>query len=263
MPGDAEYQRVSGAVRLRVLQFAQTAFESLGRWRTADIDRFVAQLVPVVVAGQRQVATLTDLYLSQQLTAMYGAGAAVGGALDLDALSGAALRGGTDPEEVYRRPAVALYTALSRGAALPQAVREGTARLTGLISTDMQLARTHTTRARLSQSPAQYYQRTLSGTENCALCVVASTQRYRTDELMPIHPGCDCGVAPARSGSPHVLDRARLEQIHGAVEAYAGRIARDAREVDYREILVTHTHGEYGPTLAYRGQHFDGPGAVK
>jgi hypothetical protein len=32
--------------------------------------------------------------------------------------------------------------------------------------------------------------------------------------------------------------------------------ARDARQVDYRKILVVHEHGELGPILAKRGNNF-------
>jgi hypothetical protein len=30
----------------------------------------------------------------------------------------------------------------------------------------------------------------------------------------------------------------------------------------YRDLIVTHHHGELGPVLAVRGQHFDGPGSI-
>ncbi|WP_146057585.1 hypothetical protein [Streptomyces sp. SM12] len=258
MISDADYFRVSGQVRTRVMQFARDYFTSLGRWRQEDMDAFVARIVPVVAAGQRQMATLTDLYLAGQLAAMHGS-APEPGRIDLDEVTGAATRNGADPSDVYRRPFVELYTALAAGVQLSDAVERAANRLDSLTGTDMQLAKTHAARAAMERSDAQFYRRVLVGAKNCALCVVASTQRYRRSMLMPIHPGCNCAIAPVQGNARHVLNKAQLEEIHGAVEAFAGREARDAREVDYSEIIVIQDHGEYGPTLAYRGQEFTGP----
>lgn len=256
----ADYQRLSGQVRLRVLRFAKDSFLALGRWRTEDMHAFVERIVPVVAAGQRQIATLTDAYLMAQLAQMRAE--TDGEPLDLDDLQGAPLRNGAEPEEVYERPFTTLYTALAHGVPLAQAVEQGASRLESLVGTDMQLAKTHSANARLERSNVQFYRRVLVGARNCALCVVASTQRYRRGDLMPIHPGCNCSVAPASPGSQHVLNRQQLAEVHAAVESHIGVSARDAREIDYRELLVIREHGEYGPTLTYRDQHFTGPDDV-
>jgi len=47
-----------------------------------------------------------------------------------------------------------------------------------------------------------------------------------------------------------------LDQIHSAIQKTFGMSARDAREIDYRKILVVHEHGELGPILAKRGNKF-------
>jgi hypothetical protein len=242
-----------------------TTFRGLGSYRDEVVQAFIDRVVPVIAAGQLQTAMVTNAFLSSQMTEMFGAGA-VAGTITPETVTGAATRNGTDPAAVYRRPAVEVYTALKQGFPLDAAVERGVTRINSLVATDMQLARTHATVATFNGSGVQYYRRRLNGSKNCALCIVASTQRYRTDKLMPCHPGCQCRPEPIQGNNvPHVLDKARLDELHTAVERLTGEKAdRTGRDIaDYRKIMVTHEHGEYGPTLAYRGQHFDGPKDVK
>ena len=96
---------------------------------------------------------------------------------------------------------------------------------------------------------------------NCALCYLASTQTYSTADLLPIHPGCDCGTAPVAAGMRAQMDR-NLSQTHEAVENRLGVSDSGGRLPDYRKVLIVHEHGELGPVLAVRDQHFTGPGAI-
>ncbi|MFJ4529046.1 hypothetical protein [Streptomyces nigrescens] len=261
--GPATYKIITDQVRLRVLQFAQNAWTGLGSWRDSDIQAFIDAVVPMVAGGQQQIASLTNAFLAEQVAGLFGGSAAPAG-LSPEETSGSALRNGADPREVYRRPAVQMYRALKQGAALDAAVDLGANRIAQLVSTDMQLAKTHAAQQTLRDSKAQYYRRKLHGSKNCALCIVASTQRYRVKDLMPCHPGCQCTPEPIEGSAPHVLDKARLEELHSAVERVTGQKSdRGARgELDYRKILVVRNHGEYGPTLTYKGQAFTGPGDI-
>lgn len=262
--GSATYALLTAQVRQRVTNFVTSTWLGLGSWRDEDIERFVARVVPVVAGGQRQIASLTDAYLSEQVGEMFGVSSAARG-IASDDVTGSAVRNGADPRDVYRRPAIETYTALKQGLPLDAAVQRGADRIGQLVSTDMQLARTHASRAVLSRSPAQYYRRVLNGSENCALCVVASTQRYKVSNLMPVHTHCDCGIAPIKGNRvPHVLDRTQLEAVHAAVERVTGEPSdRSGRgEIDFRQIMVVRDHGEYGPTLTYRGQAFTGPSDI-
>ena len=148
-----------------------------------------------------------------------------------------------------------MYTALAAGKPLPQAAAEGRLRLTQLIGGDMQLAKVHASRQSMRGYPAegQFYRRVLTGRENCALCVVASTQRYYRDDLMPIHPGCDCGVQPLPPGLAvnQVIDEDLLEQVHQITADRLGVSDRAGRTPDYRKLLTVSEHGEYGPTLSW------------
>lgn len=203
------------------------------------------QVVPVVLAGRRQVSSLTDAYLARLL------GTRPLGPIDTDLLRGVA------PAEVYARPFVTVRTKLAEGMSYDAAISAGAARLTDIALTDMQLAKTHTSRAVYGSAGVTRYVRTLTGSKNCALCYIASTQTYATDDLLPIHPGCDCGTSPVAAGDRVQMDK-NLTATHEAVEDRLGASDSGARAPDYRKQLVVQEHGELGPVLTVKGQHFQG-----
>jgi hypothetical protein len=212
-----------------------------------------------MLAGQRQIASLTTVYLERLYREV--ADEAFRAELDLDRVTGRALRD-VDPEEVYERPFKDVWTALSQGEPLDVALDRGAHRLETIAKTDLQLARTHTVREVGDDMPRfEYTVRELQGEYDCALCMIASTQRYRKRDLAPIHPGCDCLVklVTADEDPGQVIDEARLEAIHDAVEAALGDFDRGGRAMDYRKIIIAREHGEIGPVLGYRGQRFTGP----
>jgi hypothetical protein len=297
-------------------------------WRDADQDRFVERALPLVLGAQRAAASLTDDYLSRMIADQTGEPYR-SKPVDLDKVTGAAVRNGVAPEVVYRRPHQEMWTVLAeqeerttafeeavkpirksgesvfdvldrieaekaarpaRGSALDaldridaeratrperrttielpdlprpaekpltEAIARGErrAKLVGL--TDLELAVTHTVRERLAEEPRyRYYRRVLTGAENCGLCVVASTQRYRKGDLMPIHPNCDCVVEPLPDDAPHVLDRDLLESAHRAIAETFGKAATDGRSIDYRKIITVHNHAEMGPLLTVSRHKF-------
>ena len=255
------YNNAVFEVRTRVENFARVAWSSAGSWREADVDRLVAQIVPKVQAGQIRTAQLTAAYLASLQTIRSGARVA---AVAVDRELVVAARG-VAAEDIYRRPAATMYASLSKGASLTTAVGAGLNRLQSLVATDHQLAKTAQARRSLGRGGFQYMRRTLTGRENCALCAIASTQRYRVQDLLPIHPGCDCGIDTVRSNTDpgQVLDPAALELIHSAVEGEFGTSQRAARYIDgrndrsdYLDLIAVRQHGELGPVLTWRDQHF-------
>ncbi|MDK7272578.1 hypothetical protein, partial [Actinotignum schaalii] len=89
----------------------------------------------------------------------------------------------------------------------------------------------------------------------CALCMIAATQRYWVEDLMPIHPGCDCNSGPLPPDYPpdqQVIDDDELEAIHDAVANATGLSDRGARLPDYRDLIMETEHGEYGPLLSFK-----------
>lgn len=247
-------------VRARIEQYATTVWNGLGSWRDADIDRLVALVLPKVIAGQRTVSNLTDTYLAS-ITGLRPVGV-----INVDS----GLRG-VDPAEVYRRPAVEMRTALSTGSSMTDALKAGALRLVSLVSTDMQLANVRQAQAFNSTREVDAYRRIAGGAHPCALCLIASTQRYHRAELMPIHPGCSCTVESLGVGDhrEQVLDKVELERVHAAVESLTGGFDRSARDLgagnpvsDYLDLIEVRRNGELGPVLTWRGQHFTGPAQI-
>lgn len=258
-PLDVRYDATVRRVWTSVLGRVGHTWSGLGSWRGADVAGFQRKTLPILLAGERQVASLTTTYLERLYREIAGESSHV--ALDFDKVTGTALRG-VDPVDVYERPFKEVWTSLSNGDPLDAAVDRGTKRLTTLLKTDLQLARTHTAREVTADQPAVSYTiRVPIGEYNCALCLIASTQRYRKKNLLPIHPGCDCLVktVAADVDPGHIVDEERLQAIHDAVEAALGKSDRSARAVDYRKLIIQHTHGEIGPVLGFKGQRFTGP----
>ncbi|MGP3750901.1 hypothetical protein [Streptomyces sp. IBSNAI001] len=234
------------------------AWTELGSWRSGDVARFERTTLPILLAGQRQVASLTASYLEQTYREIDGSSRVD---LDFDKVTGRALRD-VDPEAVYRRPFKEVWSALDNDVAFDAALDRGAHRLETIAKTDLQLARTHTVQEVGSQMPGfTYTVRELQGEYNCALCMIASTQRYWKRDLAPIHPGCDClfKLVTADEDPGQVIDKEKLERIHDLVEEALGKSDRGGRAVDYRKIIVANEHGEIGPVLGFAGQRFTGP----
>lgn len=182
--------------------------------------------------------------------------------VDLKRVSGAAVRNGTPPADVYERPFHLVWRQLAEGVAPPAAIQAGEDRAVQSAVTDLQLAKTHASQDVLAaDGHVVGYRRVLEGAYSCALCVVASTQRYHVKDLMPIHPACDCAVAPIYGDTDPglVIDEDRLAAAHAEVQKQLGISDSAARNPDYRTLLITHDHGELGPVLAMRGAPFLGP----
>jgi hypothetical protein len=238
-------------------------FRLLTSWRDSDANRFVEQAVPVVRGSQSALATITSAWLAQQVTQVLRTPIAPP-ALDLSAVVN--IRRGIDDTLVYRRPFTQLYHQLSQGNQLTESVDASVVRLKEIAEFDLQqtyAAAAKETLTSISDSaPVTYWQRVLVGPENCAMCVLASTQRYHIGTLNPIHPGCNCEVQPGYGSDPgQVLDEQRLAQVHAAATDLTGQSDFGGREPDYRKILTTivEDHGELGPLLVRPQDHFTGP----
>jgi hypothetical protein len=238
----AGYQLAVARTRTSVLGFGSRYWNNLGSWRDQDVSRFISGLLPVMRAGQLRTAMLTAAYIRQ----------ASGGPLvrvDREQIVSARR---VDPLVEYRRPFVAVYKGLAANLGLTASVAAGNRRLFDLLTTDLQLAKTVQARESFQKSDVLYYRRVLTGSENCALCEIASGNRYHSADLMPIHPGCDCGVE-AVTGDPDAFPVSELDTSHGHTDLTASTAAH---------AVTTHEHGEWGPTLAWASDHFTGPGQI-
>lgn len=243
----ASYEAAVAQLRAQIVAYAAAI------WATATLrDEMVSRLTdvfaPAVVAAQLQVANLTSVYL-----------AAVTNTEPLPVDDAVALGRGVPNDVVYARPVVQARSLVAKGKPVDAAFEAGGRRLESLATTDLQMAKVRQADASLAHAGETRYRRVPKGAETCALCLIASTQPYKTGQLLPIHPGCDCGIDVLPTGFDldqelEALDL--LEATHAKVEEFTGISDRGGRAVDYRKLLINHEHGELGTVLGWRGQKF-------
>lgn len=261
----AVYQQSIDSIRQQVASAIEALWNALTSWRDSDIKSFSRSASTIVAAGQRQVASLTEAYLNQTRTIRTGSVARSKGIATRDVI-GSAVRNGARPEDVYFRSGEQVWNELheqkekSQPTDLKSAVESGMKRAVKAAQTDLQLTKTAVSQKVLSKDPdATGYRRVLEGAYSCALCIVASTQRYHKEDLMPIHPACDCSVAALYGDDKHVIDSKTLADAHDLIKETFGVSDAGARNPDYRKFIVVHDHGELGPLLGVRGQNFTSP----
>lgn len=253
------YQQSTDALIQQIVQAVTQLWGQLTSWRQPDIEQFAKAVVPIVNAGQIRMASLTEAYLDQYRSIETGKVYRPEGLPPRD-VSGSKMRLGTDPVEVYKRSGKEVYKRLANGASLEDAVQSGLDRAVKAAKTDLQLTKTHVSQDILSEDDEIVgWRRVLEGDYSCALCIVASTQRYHKKDLMAIHPGCDCAVAPLYEEQGQVIDLETLNKAHDLIKQTFGTSDRGARSPEYRKLVIVHDHGELGPILGVRGQHFDKP----
>jgi hypothetical protein len=285
-PDFSAYEASVAAVRAQMVAYAASVWTS-GDFTDAGMARLVQFMVPKVRAGQMRVANLTSAYFARAT-----------GTQPLPVTSAVTEGRGIPPEVEYQRPIITTRTVISRAkskADQPEApqpeviaptekakpteeaktseqakpvekprdiVQEakdaGGRRLESLVTTDLQMAKVRQADLSLEHAGVTYYRRVPKGTHTCALCLIASTQKYKTGKLMALHPGCDCGVDVLPNGEDldDVIDEALLLATHQKVKEFAGISDRGGRKVDYRKLLVEHDHGELGAVLGWRDQKF-------
>lgn len=266
----AANSRATAQLRSTTLDMLRRLWASLGTWHRPDVERFTPSAAAILDAAQQHMGSLTAAYLTRYAE-LRGEHLSVTPVVDL-----AELRGGVDRATELERPFVDVWTALRDGKPLDVAVQQGGKRLDDIAGTDLQLAKTHTAKAALgSDERIVGYRRVLEGPSSCGLCIVSSTLRYHREDLMPVHPGCDCDVEPiyGTHDPGRLINAGRLEDVHAAIDDTFGTSSSAARlipgvyddkrkPVNYRDVIITHEHGEIGPVLGIRGQDFTGPGDI-
>lgn len=251
-------------VRRRVSTRVERNWRTLGSWNEADVDRFLARTLPVVDAGQRRTVSLTDAYLARTTRRR-----AVG--LPADDLVGAAVRNGTAPADVYRRPFVQLWTALGNGAQFMDAMNAAGVRAAQSAGTDVSLSMRASADAFAEEAtgPTESdiigWERVLDP-DACAYCATASTQRYKSANLSPIHANCQCGIAPVFRENDRAIKDFNRQVLSNIKDANAGadrpywearhfRVDGTTGEVILPDVAV-HEHGELGAVLADAAHDF-------
>lgn len=215
-----------------------------------------------VMQAQKQARRLTRSYQTSVLSAM---GALERFPAEVDYYP----RSGTTALDVYTRPASQAVFAYSKGGTVEDARQAVRDRLELLLHEDIMLAERDEEQRIYEAVPRVVgYRRVIhperSKNGTCGLCAVAATQRYRTDELRPLHDGCECGSMPivGTEDPGQVLNGEDLKQLYaaaGQAASIGGGAARDrstARE-DLLNVRVTvNEHGEKGPVLVKQGDRF-------
>ena len=244
-------ERLVTAYHRRLLRIRDTTAARVGKLWVAlgsieDPARFATAAAAAAQAGQHLTAALVDAYLAAYTAAALTTPVAPTGLPAVD-VAGPAARNGADPIEVYSRPTVTARRSLAAGRSWSDAMAAGADRATSTAETDVML--TH--RAALvavavaagagAQSRITGYRRVLTG-KSCPLCAGATSTTYRTDQLMPIHNHCDCGIAPVIGP---VDPAPALNQVH-----------LDRIEPANPRVVV---HGELGEVLVDARHRFTGP----
>lgn len=234
-PAVAAYREMSRRIR-RAARIALTGqWVSLTSWSDDAADDFVIKVLPTVLAAQKATASATGAYLSQVT------GSKV--VLDFDAATGAAVRSGADPAEVYRRPFTAARVQFAKRIedvvveeAVQSAVDVGLRQLMGQLEFDVQRSASLAGQQALKQSKVETY-RTVTRPGACALCIVAAGNTYTTAQLQPIHTNCHCVIVPGSKVPASLQGKRLIDDRQWAQGEAQGRA------------LVVDDHPELGPVL--------------
>lgn len=176
-------------IRALVARMVSAAWAGLPGYDRADVNPFLEQAVPVVLAGQRASAQLVDTFIARSLGRR-----PVG--INPTLVTGAAVRNGVAPETVYERSFVTVWSALGAGVDYEQAVAEGLHRATSTAAMDVQLAHRAAYGAiEQVDDRIRGYRRVADGSA-CNFCLAVSGAFVKSANAMGLHNHCGCGLDP-------------------------------------------------------------------
>ena len=231
------------AIRLAIGDEVEQLWLELGGPDEQRALAFAEAAVDTINAATTDTAVLVDAYIAEYVSTVTGTpvGAAgidaAGNGLDLSRYLIDELRN-VPGLDVYRRPAVELRRLLAAGKPYEIANAQAGDRAGRMAEGDVGLAHRKAATDSMSREPAvDGYRRTLTGA-SCTLCMIASTQRYHSAELMPIHTRCDCRVAPIVAGTDYgrVVNRELYTELKrsGAIDRHSAGRKRTAETVTAR-----------------------------
>ncbi len=222
-----------------VVQALTKIWADLPGYDRVNVDEWLSRAVPTVLTAQRASALITDAYLGQAL----GRGP-IG--LNTEDLSGAAVRNGVAPEEVYQRPFVTLWSKLGEGMAFEQASEAALARATSTGAMDVQLAMRATADAVDEADTGFYGYERVADPGACAFCQEVNGAYVKAIEgyAYALHNGCGCSLEP--NTEPH----------RGAVHLPDGSRVRAFQYGPLNDNVAVEQHGELGAVLVAPGDTF-------
>jgi hypothetical protein len=219
------------------------------------------QALRAAESAQYQTAVATNTFLARYTMAARGTKVIAAG-VPPATVTTQALRG-IDGRTVWARPVSEMRIALFEGHPITVARQLAAQRSRTLLGTDTQLAHVRSAvryfKERGDRDNIVGYRRVPRGGRSCALCLLASTQRYHRGDLMPIHDHCHCVTEPIYGDRDpgQVIEPVQLKAVHAQIEAATG--SSDLSGGNYRDAVIVHHHGEIGPVLTYREHSFTGP----
>lgn len=234
-------------------------------WRVAVVEltdasmrRFTERAAAVVEGAQATVAAGTVAYLDALERTVTGRRSTTFDPTPTGANT-KALRG-VDRSALWHRPVARVWRALGAGHDRRRAVDIGRARAVELVTTGLQLAHTVTAAAWMASAPVESYRASLNGP--CGLCVLGATKTLEPDQRMPIHTHCGCVAWPRFVGHPALRPAGEPsgEALRAAVVELTGQSAINANA--FRAHVAVVEHGEIGPLLRRKGDHFTGPSDI-
>lgn len=249
----AERQAATSAdIEKRTLAQLSILLSSMrGKWYDDQaVAVFAQQVASLVRQAQVRQAQVTVAFLTRVEQAL-GYPAPSGFTLDLPP----EVRR-VDPAEEWQRPAKTFRRLRVAGLDELKALEQAEVRAQTMARMDLALARREASRQRIEASPhARGYRRIihpeLAKHGSCGLCVVASDRVYKKSDLLPLHDGCNCTTLPILGDDDPGL-RLNTEDLGRFYEA-AGSTAREDLQ---RTRVTVNEHGELGPVLTRKGDHF-------
>lgn len=234
-------QHIAAEARVRKLTVTKVEriWRNLGSYNREDLPRWLEQVIPIVLGAQRQSVVLTDAYLAAAMDRK-----PLG--INAENVIGASARKGTLPEDQWARPMVEHWTALKDGKTWDQARRIGEIGAATRAATDVQLAMRQTAFLAGLQDKNIFGWERVPNSTACDLCLIASTQRYTTEHLLPIHDSCGCGILPLTSSTDQIINRELYRDLKadGAMDRVTAQ-----RVGDPDTVVTVAEHGELGPVL--------------
>lgn len=222
MPSALVSAQIAAQAQLRELVAGGViaAWTALPDYNEDDVELWLARVLPLIAAATRQSITLADAYVARALGRR---------PLGIDPVPvAAAARSGATPAEVYRRPFVTVWTALSRGVDRQAAIQAGGARAVSTARADVQLAQ----RAALVEiqraDPKIRGYRRRADPGACKFCAKIDGAFVKSATAMALHNGCGCALEPsltASKASP-IPDGVAVRE-HGEMGAYLGDPSHD------------------------------------
>lgn len=227
MPSPLALSHIEAERRLRLLVTGnvERIWRDLPGYDRENLDEWLTKVVPLVDAGKRASAFLTEGYLARAIERP--ARGLTEAALDT--------RNGTSPEVAYERPFVTVWTALGAGSVFRDAVNSGLARSLEMARFDVQAAMRNTAQAVQDAEGLYGYQRVADGSA-CNYCAEIDGAYVKSADAFPLHPGCGCGLEPLTS--PH------------------------SRAPSLPDGTAVHRHGEMGAVLGSSEHSFSGPAVL-